>query len=283
MLVGTVLLLALSVGLGVYVALLCLPRFSPRMQMVTRIGSQPAAGPDDSLLGGWLRRVPLTRHLTAGRFRLVQSGLAGMVLLVATLPWLLFRRPPEPLSMLLYPVLAWLLPLAWLLVQLRRRTLLIARAYPDLLAHVATQARAGAGMLQAFASAPPVLREPLRGEVADLIADLRIAPLPAALSRFADRCGHPQIRAFVRSVMHQQALGIALARVLADEERHALALARQAVRRRIQESAIIMAAVTVILLMNALAVYFTPVVFDLSRLITQDQLSRGATVVPGLK
>lgn len=280
---GTVLLLALTVGLGIYAALLRLPRFSPRMQLVTRVGPQPVAGQDNSPLGGWLRKLPLTRNVPVGRFRLVQFGLAGTTLMLVAAPWLLLHTPPVPLSLLLYPVLAWVLPLAWLAFQLRRRHALIGRTYSDLLAHLATQVRAGSGMLQAFASAPPVLQEPLRGEVADLIADLRVAPLPAALERFADRCGLPEISSFVRSVIHQQALGIALPRVLADEERHALALARQATRGRIQESAIIMAAVTVILLMNGLAVYFTPVVFDLSGLITQGQISRGATMLPGGK
>jgi Flp pilus assembly protein TadB len=281
---GTVLLLAITAGLATYAGLLLLPRFSPRSQMVARIGPQPlAAAIGDSPLARWLRMIPATRQVRPSRFLLLQARLAGGALLLVLAPWLLFREPPDPAALLLYPVVAWALPPAWLLIQLNRRQALIARGYPDLLAHLVTQTRAGSGTLQAFASAPPVLQEPLRGEVVDLIADLRVAPFPAALERFAARCGLPEIHGFVHNVIHQQSLGISLPEVLADEESHTLALARQAMRKRIQGSAVIMAAVTVILLLNGLAIYFTPVVLDLSRLVSHDQVSRTATLVPGAK
>ncbi len=265
---GTVFLLALSLGLAVYGGLLTLPRFSPRAGLIRRFGPRPITSQSaDSRLGRRLRQVPLTRRLSPERFRLIQLGLAAGGLLLTAAPALLFGKPVNPAGLLLYPPLLWAAPQLWLALQVRRRRTLLARAYPDLLAHLVTQTRADAGTLQAFASSPAVLREPLRGEVEELIADMRIAPIPAALQRFAERCDIPEIRDFVHNLIYQQEVGIALPEVLAAEDAHALAMARQEARRRIQQSAVVMAAVTVILLLNGLLLWFTPVFFDLSRFL----------------
>jgi Flp pilus assembly protein TadB len=240
--------------------------------MVRQLGPRPLNHSPleaNSRLDRWLRQVPLTAGISVRRFRRYQAMLAGSAAFLLILPWLLFARTPALVPLLLYPALLGGLPEAWLYLQTRRRKALIARAYPDLLAHLVTQTRAGAGTLQAFASSPPVLREPLRGEIADLIADLAIAPFPAALERFAERCDTPEIRAFAHNVIYQQSLGIALPEVLASEEAHTVAMAKQQLRQRIQVSAVVMASVTVVLLLNGLLVYFTPVLYDLSRLIAQ--------------
>jgi hypothetical protein len=126
-----------------------------------------------------------------------------------------------------------------------------------------------AAVLQAVASSPPVLREPLRGEVEQLVADLKLSPFAEALQRFAERCDTPAIRAFAAHATHQLALGMTLPDLLAAEEAHVLAMARQGARQRIQRSAIVMAAVTVILLCNGLLVYFTPVLYDLTRFLAK--------------
>lgn len=245
---GAVLLLAVTLGLCAYGLLLSHRRFSPRATLVER-----------------MRPLPVTRP-RSNRSGRTQWILPAGGALLGSLPWLLFGRTPDMWAMVLYPPLFWLAPLAWGWLQQRRRRALLERSYPDLLAHLATQTRAGASTLQAFATAPPVLRGPLRDEVEELLADLRIAPFPAALQRFADRCRSPEIRAFTAHVIYQQSLGISLPEVLASEEAHALAMARQTMRQRIQRSAITMAAVTVILLVNGLLIYMLPLFYDLSRL-----------------
>jgi len=266
--VGTVLMLAVALGLAAYTAVTMLPRYSPRAGMIRRLGHLPV-GPlrADTGLAVRLRQVPVTRRLPPQRFRLLQAGLAGGAAALILAPWSLFHLAPDWGALALYPPLLWAAPEVWLWLQARRRHALLTRAYPDLLAHLTTQTRAGAGTFQAFASCPPVLREPLRDEVEELIADLRVAPFPAALQRFADRCGTPETRAFAQSIIYQQSLGIALPEALAAEEAHAVAMARQQVRQRIQASAVAMASVTVVLLLNGLLVYFTPVLFDLMGLI----------------
>lgn len=262
-------MLAVAAGLFTYALLLRLPRYSPRQQMIRRLGPEKVERPGDrSALARRLRQVPATRRLSPRRFRLMQAALAGGALLFFGGPTLLFGAAPDPAALLFYPVLLWALPALWLRLQIRRRRVLLARAYPDLLAHLSAQTLAGAGTLQAFATSPPVLREPLRGEVEELIADIRISPFPAALERFALRCDIPELRAFAGNVIYQQSLGISLGEVLAAEEAHALAMARQAARQRIQTSAVTMAAVTVILLLNGLLIYFTPILMDLSKMVT---------------
>ncbi len=267
---GAILLFAAAAGLATFGLLMALPAFSPRRFMVRRLGPVPVV-PAQSMrvrrLALRLREVPQTRRLSPAQFRLIQAGAAGAAALLVGAPWLLFGLHLNLVALLLYPAAAWGAPELWLWLQARRRKALLTRTYPDLLAHLVTQTRAGAGTLQAFASSPPVLREPLRSEVEDLIADMRIAPFPAALQRFADRCDVPEVRAFAQNVIYQQSLGIALSEVLESEEAHALAMARQTTRQRIQGSAIAMATVTVILLLNGLAIFLTPLFFDFLQLV----------------
>ncbi|MGE5673467.1 MAG: type II secretion system F family protein [Mycobacterium leprae] len=267
---GAVLLLATAIGLAVYGGLVSLKSYSPRNQMIKQLGLLPAtrrSTQPESRLARWLRQVPVTRRISVREFRALQASCAGAAILILSLPWLVLGSTPDLLRFGLYPALAWLLPECWLGLQARRRTALLDKAYPDLLAHLVTQTRAGTGTLQAFASSPPVLREPLQSEVAELVADMGLAPFPAALERFAARCGTADIRAFAQNVIYQQSLGIALPEVLAAEETHSLAMAKQVLRRRIQGTAVTMAAVTVILLLNGLLVYFAPVLYDLARWI----------------
>lgn len=244
---GAVLLIALTASLVVYGVVIMLPRFSPRRDLVRRLG--------------------MRRGVRTAQVWLMQAGLAGGAAAIVLTPWVLFGLSPDWVALAVYPLVGWTGPLAWIWLGRRRRQALMARTYPDLLSHLAAQTQAGASTLQAFASVPPVLREPLRSEVEDLIADLRVAPFPAALERFAQRCGVPEVRDFAHHVTYQQSLGIALAEVLEAEEAHTLAMARQTVRRRIQASAVVMAAVTVILLVNGLMIYLTPVAFAFTRLV----------------
>ena len=265
---GAVLLLAVSLALAVYGLMLRLPRYSPRRAMLRQLGAHRPSEPE-SPLARRLSLVAATRDVSPRRFRQLQWLLAGAGALLVTVPWLMPTAVPDWGALCLYPVAGWCLPELWLRVQLHRRRGLLARSYPDLLSHLSIQMRAGAHTLQAFASSPPVLREPLRGEVELLVADLKLSPFAEALQRFAERCDTPAIRAFAAHATHQLALGMTLPDLLAAEEAHVLAMARQGARQRIQRSAIVMAAVTVILLCNGLLVYFTPVLYDLTRFLAR--------------
>ncbi len=139
----------------------------------------------------------------------------------------------------------------------------MASAYPDLLAHLSLQVNAGASVLDALVSAPQAVSPPLRAELLTLAADLRVAPLPAGLERWAKRVQIPEARALAQTLIHQQQLGFPLAAALAREEAHCLSLIRQQARRRIQAHGAILAVVTAVLLFNTLVLYFIPAVYSL--------------------
>lgn len=259
------LLSAAALGLGAYGLLIALPPFTPRRGLVQAL-AYPAPTPlpsvRDGALARGLRLLPLTRRWAPWQFHLLQLSAGAAAALLLSLG----GRPPLLALILLVPVAA-LMPRLFLHLQIGRRRRLLLRAYPDLLAHLVTQLRADAPTAAAFASAPPALPEPLRREVVELLADLSTAPFPAALRRFTDRCDLEPLRNLAAAVEQGEAVGISLLQVLEREEVHAIALARQAVRERIQTSSVTLAAVTVILLVNGLLIWFTPVAFDLLKLL----------------
>lgn len=133
------------------------------------------------------------------------------------------------------------------------------RAYPDLLAHLALQTAAGASLVEALASAPAAVPPPLRQELALLATDLAVAPLPAALNRWAERVGTPWAAALARVLAQHHTAGFPLAAALAREEVHCLSLQRQEARRRVQAAAATLAGAMALLLLNAVLLYLVPV------------------------
>jgi Flp pilus assembly protein TadB len=196
---------------------------------------------------------------------------AGLGLVTGGLYLLAAPGPTTPLlwgTAALAGLAAASLPRLWLRLQEHRASLSLEAGFRDLLGHLAVQTAAGIPLLHALAAAPAVVREPLRREVEALVADLRLSPLPAAMERFAARTGHPEIATFAQHVAHAQRVGIALPDLLREEEKHALAIYRQAVRRRIKAGALTMALVTVILLVNGLLIYGTPLAFTILEFIS---------------
>lgn len=211
-----------------------------------------------------LQKLPLTRDWTPARFQLTQAGLtlacfAGLLWLSHTTRFYIDLR----LLALGALLLGWYGPVLALNLMLWQRSQSIARGYSELVAHLVLMTQAGAPVLQAFASSPAVVREPLRSELEELVADARLAPLPSALERFAARTENPEIELFARTVVHQQSVGIGLNEALAQEESHSQVLFREAVRQRIRSATVTMAAVTVVLLINGLTALLTPTVLRL--------------------
>lgn len=262
---SVVLLLSATLGLLMYAWLQTWPRFSPRVAMVRRLGAAPEPPPAarsgaNGRLARRLRLVPLTRQAEPAQFRLLQAGLAAAAALLLTGPWWLAGGAPDWIALAVYPPLFWLLPEVWLALQLRRRRVLMARAYLDLLSHLALQTRAGVALPEALAASWPVLTEPLKGEVALLAADLADLDFGEALERFAARCAAPEIRDFVQNVLAlpKSDADAGLANLLAVESGHALARARTAVRRRNRVAAPVMAAAAVLLAAGGVTLYFLP-------------------------
>lgn len=213
-----------------------------------------------------LGRFPLTRGMRAAQFIALQYGLALTAAALLALPRLAVGLAPNWDLLIVFPPLAWLAPYLALQAALWQRHQALTRAYGDLVGHLVLMLDAGASSLQAFTTAPAVVREPLRTELRTLVADLKIAPLPSAVSRFAARTGHTDIQFFAENLILQQKVGIGLGDALKQEERHSRNLYQESIRQRIKSGSLTMAAVTAILLANAvmmLAIPFLHQWFDL--------------------
>lgn len=160
-------------------------------------------------------------------------------------------------------------PGASLLRQHRRRQAL-DRGYYLLLSHLLLQIEAGAGLRKAFSTAGPAVGAPLAQHLGDLAADLQVAPLPAALQRFARATQHGGIAELTATLAGAQTLGLDLTAALRQTEDHARALLRQRLRRRVQAAAVTMAAVTVVLLINGVLLYGTPAIMAFLRFLHAD-------------
>lgn len=178
--------------------------------LVAHMQTQPALHPAEPawlLATRWLGQVAAGSTAVALLYWALTRPLGAVVCLsvaLASLTYALLLKHPRfsPRQTMLRRlgqehVSAAMRPALWRALDARRRRRLLARAWPALRAHLAIQTDAGADLPTAFASSLPVLREPLRAAVEDLVADLRTSPLPAALERFAQRCDLPAARAFV--------------------------------------------------------------------------------------
>lgn len=204
-----------------------------------------------------LQALPLTQGLTARQFQMLQALASLLAACLYALPaWLQGRPVAAPA--LVVGVAAYFVPLIVLRHALRRRRLALDRALMDLVSHLGLMLAAGCHPLEAFERAPQVVREPLRSELRQLIPDLRLSTLPAALERFAARTNSPAIAAFVRQVMAQQNLGIQLEDVLELQEQVHLRRQEEWADRRIEAATAWLALGSGLLLANAVAIAAVP-------------------------
>lgn len=204
-----------------------------------------------------LQALPLTQGLTSRQFRWLQwlSGLLAACL-YALPAWLQGRTVALPAALVGFA--AYCLPAVLLRHAIRRRRIALDRALMDLVGHLGLMLAAGCHPLEAFERAPQVVREPLRSELRQLIPDLRLSTLPAALERFAARTDSAAIAAFVRQVMAQQSLGIRLEEVLELQEQVHLRRQEERADRRIEAATAFLALGSGMLLANAVAIAAVP-------------------------
>ncbi|HEY3366799.1 MAG TPA: hypothetical protein VGK74_17240 [Symbiobacteriaceae bacterium] len=203
---------------------------------------------------GWMP----PRTVRVGRYsQIVQLVTAVVVAVLVSLPGL--SRGQVPLVAPLFSaVCGWFMSAAVRKVLAYRRRIAMDQAVSDLIGHLRVQAAVNIPLLQALESAPPVVREPLRSEIEELVADARLAPLPSALERFVARTRNARIQELVEHLRHQRSLGVPLARVFTEEEQHQLTLMKEAVRQRIRTATVTMSIVTFLLFLNGAIVFMTP-------------------------
>ncbi|MGE5672710.1 MAG: type II secretion system F family protein [Mycobacterium leprae] len=225
-----------------------------------------------SALAEQLRQLPLTRDLSAEQFLLLQTVPAILLLGAAVTLSLANHQPLNIRVLILGMPILWLAPRLWLMIMVSQKQRAVAQAYSDLISHLVLMLDAGASTQKAFSTAPAVVRGPLRSDLMELVADLKLSPLPAALERFAERTGNRDIKFFAENLVLQQKVGIGLAQTLRDEERHTRVLQQELARQRIRSGAITMAAVTALLLANGLIIMAIPVMGQWFGLIQQAPL-----------
>lgn len=192
------------------------------------------------------------------RYRRLQVGLALYAGLFTALPGLVAGQPGIIGPLVMAGLAGVALPAAGATILRQRHQAALGRAVGDLISHLRLQTAAGTALMPALASAPAVVRPPLRSELEHFLADAQVAPLPSALERLAQRCGHPRVESLVRHLLHQQSLGVPLEQVFWDEEQHYLALAREEARQRIRSATVTMALITFVLFMNGALLFATP-------------------------
>lgn len=188
----------------------------------------------------------------------VKVGLAAGYGLVVGMPELVQGDPPLATMLITAALAGAALPAAWVRVAGMQRRAAMDRAAGDLIGHLRLQSAAGTSLLSALHSAPGVVREPLRRELEQLLADAQVSPLPAALDRFMRRCADRKIENLVHHLLHQQALGVPLERILLEEEQHYLALAQEEARQRIRSATLVMAVITFVLFINGALLFAVP-------------------------
>lgn len=232
------------------------PRYrSERSAFLSTVGAPPSAPAGGQGKPGQI--LPVRRQ---PQHRKLQWGLTGYVALVTALPSLARGNLPGVGGIVLAGLAGWALPAAWAVILRQRSVTAMDRAAGDLISHLRLQTAAGTPLLPALHSAPSVVREPLRGQLEQLLADMQVAPLPSALQRFARRCASAKVANLVQHLLHQQSLGVPLDQVFREEEQHYLTLAREEARQRIRSATLVMALLTFVLFMNGALLFATPIV-----------------------
>lgn len=204
-----------------------------------------------------LRLLPLTSRLSVRQYRVLQLIAGALAACLYALPaWLQGRAVALPA--IAVGMAAYGLPGVLLRHAIRRRRVALDRALMDLVSHLGLMLAAGCHPLEAFERAPQVVREPLRSELRQLIPDLRLSTMPAALERFAARTDSAAIAAFVRQVMAQQRLGIQLNEVLELQEQVHMRRQEERADRRIEAATAFLALGSGLLLANAVAIAAVP-------------------------
>lgn len=251
-------LLSISVSLFCLAALIAWP--APRayawLTIFRRNDPRPArrSGFD---VGAALQAFPLTQGLKPRQFTLLRWVSGVLAACLYALPsWLQGRAVVLPATIV--GIAGYSLPALLLRHAIHRRRVALDRALMDLVSHLGLMLAAGCHPLEAFERAPQVVREPLRSELRQLIPDLRLSTLPAALERFAARTDSAAIAAFVRQVMAQQSLGIQLHEVLELQEQVHLRRQEERADRRIEAATAFLALGSGMLLANTVAIAAVP-------------------------
>lgn len=143
-------------------------------------------------------------------------------------------------------------------------------AFPGMVQTLSLLAGTGLTTMQAFRTAVPCIREPLRTEVRLLVAEMGSSLVPEdALERFAARTGVPEVRAFTRMIAQERKAGIRLAEILVKQAAFARRLRVQLVRKRTSFQPYLLTLTVGLLFLNLFLIYMVPRAVDFLRFLDQ--------------
>jgi tight adherence protein C len=129
--------------------------------------------------------------------------------------------------------LGWFGPMFVLRMRARRRTERIELELPELIDLLVVTLEAGVGFTAALTRATEQMKGPLGDEVRLTLREHNLGlAMDRALGNFLERCDVPAVRAFVRSVVQSEALGVSIGAVMRDLSKEMRARRRQIIEEK---------------------------------------------------
>jgi tight adherence protein C len=216
-------------------------RRGPLRQLIdllgARLGPRLLAGLSDSRRAAMGRRLDRAGRSGTGNVERYVEVKAGVFVLALSLA-VLFAAVGSWLGAVLFVVLGWLGPEAWLSRTGRRRQERIERDVPDFIDILAITVRAGTGYRSALARVAGSLSGPVSEEIMSTLRQMELgATRREAFQALRARNDSRTLENFVAAQLQAEELGVPLADALqsiADDTRRAAA---QSARRRAQRAA----------------------------------------------
>jgi tight adherence protein C len=135
--------------------------------------------------------------------------------------------------------LGWIGPMFVLKARARRRTERIELDLPEMIDLLVVTLEAGVGFTGALTRSTERLTGPLGDEIRLTLREHNLGlSMNNALTNFLDRCDVPSVRAFVRSVIQSEALGVSIGQVMRDLATEMRTRRRQIVEEKAQKAPI---------------------------------------------
>jgi tight adherence protein C len=135
--------------------------------------------------------------------------------------------------------LGWLGPLLFLRARARRRLERIELELPELIDLIVVTLEAGVGFNAALQRASERMTGPLGDEIRLTLREHTLGlGMDGALTNLLDRCDVPAVRAFVRSVLQSESLGVSIGQVMRDLSHDMRVRRRQIIEEKAQKAPI---------------------------------------------
>jgi tight adherence protein C len=133
--------------------------------------------------------------------------------------------------------LGWLGPMFVLRMRARRRTERIELELPELIDLLVVTLEAGVGFTAALTRATEQMTGPLGDEIRLTLREHNLGlSMNGALGNLLERCDVPAVRAFVRSVIQSETLGVSIGQIMRDLSKEMRARRRQIIEEKAQKA-----------------------------------------------